>query len=307
MFTKRYTSLVITFSLFLFLCFGSFSAAWGEQVEKLSISGFEGMLKQIEVSTAISEIKKLKIGQPSFLKDLDTIEAYGIHSCLGGGLQRRNEEVRVFKLEFQSEEQAISSINLKRERVPRRTPGTLSPEDETNMRNREFGLFFDGTYWSGYRRDKGVLALMKGAVPQEDFFRFMEKVIPVRGVTAAEPPKPIKIGLIGTFSGSLEMQGIDMRDGALLALEEAYRIKEMAGHSFELVVADDRGDAKEAITQARRLIEKDRVSVILGPVNSTCALAVVPVVSEARIPMITLATHPKLTQPISRGVHNLII
>jgi branched-chain amino acid transport system substrate-binding protein len=302
MLAKRNTSLVITFSLCLFLSFGSFTMAWGQQTEKLSISGFEGTLEQIEVATAISEIKKLKIGQPLFLKDLEAIEAYGIDSCLGGVLQRGNEKVWLFKVKFQSEEQAISSINLKKEKVPRRTPGTLSPEDETNMRNREFGLFFDGTNWSGYRRDKGLLALMKGAVPQEDFFRIMEKVIPVRGVTAADPPGPIKIGLIGTFRGPLEMQGIDMRDGALLALEEASRIKEMSGHSFEVIVADDRGDAKEAINQAKRLIEKDKVSLILGPANSTCALAVVPVVSEARIPMITLATHPKLTQPLHRYV-----
>jgi branched-chain amino acid transport system substrate-binding protein len=302
MFTKKHTFLVITFSLFLFLCFGSLTAAWGEQVEKLSISGFEGMLKQIEISTAISEIKKLKIGQPPFLKDLDAIEAYGIDSCFGGVLQRQNEEVWVFKLKFQSEEQAISSINLKREKVPRRAPGTLAPEDETNMRNRDFGLFYDGTNWSGYRREGSVLAFMKGAVSQEDFFRIMEKVLPVRGVTAADPPKPIKIGLIGTFSGALERQGIDMRDGALLALEEARRIKEMSGHSFELIAADDRGDADEAAKEAKRLTEKEKVSAILGPVNSTCALALVPVVSEAKVAMITLATHPKLTQPLHRYV-----
>jgi branched-chain amino acid transport system substrate-binding protein len=302
MLAKRITSLVITFSLFLFLSFGSFTMAWGQQTEKLSISGFAGTLNQTGGPAAISEIKRLKIGQPLFLKDLDTIEAYGINSCSGGVLQRGEEKVWVFKLKFQSEEQAISSINLKREKLPRRTRGSMAPEDETNLRNRDFGLFFDGTSWSGYRRNRGVLALMKGAVSQEDFFHIMEKVIPVRDVSAADPSGPIKIGLIGTFSGSLEMQGIDMRAGALLALEEARRIKEMSGHSFELIVADDRGDAKEAIKQAKRLIEKDKVSVILGPVNSTCALALVPVVSEAKIPMITLATHPGLTQPLHRYV-----
>jgi len=160
MFTKRNTFWVITFSLFIFLCFGSLKAARGEQIEKLSISGFGGTLKQIEVSAAISEIKKLKIGQPPFLKDLDTIEAYGINSCSGGVLQKRNEEVWVFKLTFQSEEQAISSLNLKKERQKgHATHGTLAPEDETNVRNHDFGLFFDGSNWSGYRRNGGVLAL----------------------------------------------------------------------------------------------------------------------------------------------------
>jgi branched-chain amino acid transport system substrate-binding protein len=301
MFARRNAFGVVIFSLCLFFSFGSLTMAWGEQDEKMSIAGFEGMLKQMEVSTAISEIKKLEIGQPLFLKDREAIEAYGIDSCSAGVLERGNDKVSVFKLKFQSEEKTISSINLERKKLPRRT-GALTVEDVTNLRNPDFGLFFDGTYWSGYRRNRGVLALMKGAVSQEDFFHIMEKVLPVGDVSAADPPGSIKIGLIGTFSGPLVMQGIDMRDGTLLALEEASRIKEMKGQSFELVVADDRGNADEAIKQAKRLIEKDKVSVILGPVNSTCALAVAPLVSKAKIPMITLATQPKLTQPLNRYV-----
>ena len=98
------------------------------------------------------------------------------------------------------------------------------------------------------------------------------------------------------------MQGIDMRDGALLALKEAAQMEEMQGRSFELVVADDEGDPEVATREARRMIEEEKVSAILGPVNSSCALALVSVVSEAKIPMITLATHPGLTRPLKRYV-----
>ena len=300
--TKRSVSLVITFYLCFFLPLGSLTIVGGEQTEKLSIFGFEGMLEEIGVPSAISKIKKLKIGEPLFLKDLDAIEAYGINASSGGILKRGNEKVWVFKLEFGSEDQAISSINLKMGGSPQGTRKPLTIEDHRNCRNAYFGLFFDGTNWSGFRRNKGVLALMKGSVSQEDFFRIMERVLPVRDVSAATTPKSIKIGLIGTFSSLLEMQGIDMRDGALLALDEARRMKEMKGQAFELIVADDRGDPDEAIEQAKRLIEKDKVSAILGPVNSTCALALVPVVSEAKIPMITLSTQPELTQPLHRYV-----
>ncbi|TET84073.1 MAG: amino acid ABC transporter substrate-binding protein, partial [Desulfobacteraceae bacterium] len=134
------------------------------------------------------------------------------------------------------------------------------------------------------------------------FFSSQCSVIVASDVTAAAAPKPIKIGLIGTFSGLLGMQGIDMRDGALLALDEACQIKEMGSQSFELIMANDRGDPQEAIKETKRLIEKEKVSAIVGPVNSTCALALVPVVTKARIPMITLATQPELTQPLHRYV-----
>ena len=299
---KRFISFVITFFLYFFLPLGSLTIAGGEQGEKLSIFGFEGMLQEMEVPSAISKIKKLKIGQPLFLKELEAVESYGIDSCLGGVLQRGKDQVRVFKLKFESEEKAVASINLEMGESPHGTRPPLIIEDPRNCRNPHFGLFFDGTYWSGFRRAKDVLALMRGAVSQEDFFHIMEKVIPVRGVSATTTNRPIKIGLIGTFSGPLEIQGIDMRDGALLALEEARQIKEMRGQSFELIMADDRGDAQESIKQTKRLIEKEKVSAILGPVNSTCALALVPVVTKARIPMITLSTLPELTQPLRRYV-----
>ncbi len=299
---KRFISMVIGFSLSLFLSLGSVTITGGEQGEKLSIFGFQGMLEEIEAPSAISKIKKLKIGQPLFLKDLDSVEGYGIDSCLGGVLRRGQDKVWVIKLEFKSEDQAISSINLNRGEAPGGTRSPLTVEDPRNCRNPHFGLFFDGTYWSGFRRNKGVLALMKGAVSQEDFFHIMEKVIPVGDVRAADPPNPIKIGLMGTFSGTLENKGIDMRDGALLALSEARQREGMKGQSFELVVADDKGNPDEATRQAERLIEREKVSAIVGPVNSTCALAVVPVISEAGIPLITLATHPGLTKPVNRYV-----
>jgi branched-chain amino acid transport system substrate-binding protein len=125
------------------------------------------------------------------------------------------------------------------------------------------------------------------------------------GVAAgAEERETIRIGLLGTFQVRMgvEMQGNDMRDGALLALEQARNSDKFRGRSFELVVANDRGDPQQAVLQAKRLIEVEKVAAILGPSNSSCALAVAPVVSAARIPMITLATHPALTEPVQRYI-----
>lgn len=264
---------------------------------KLSINGYEGVLRVMEVPAALLAIKELEIGQPPFLKELETVEAYGLDSSQSGVLQKGAARVHVFKLTFRSEGQAVTSLNLRRQRSAPR-PG-LMVEDPMNTRNPFFGLFFDGTSWSGFRRVKEVLILLKGAVPQEDFFRIMEKVFEGKGKTTDQV---IRIGLLGTFKGPLAMQGIEMRDGALLALDQVRQREGVRGHSFELIVADDRGDPEEAVRQAKRLIEVEKVSAILGPVNSGLALALIPVVAEARIPMITLATHPDLTRPLHRYV-----
>ncbi|MBI3990467.1 MAG: hypothetical protein HY347_12730 [candidate division NC10 bacterium] len=142
---------------------------------RLSINGYEGILQGMDVPAALLAMKELKIGQPPFLKELEAIQAYGIDSSQSGVLQKGAARVHMFRLKFQSEGQAVSSINLKRQQSPQR-PG-LSVEDPMNTRNPDFGLFFDGTSWSGFRRQKEVVVLLKGAVSQEDFFRIMEKVL----------------------------------------------------------------------------------------------------------------------------------
>jgi hypothetical protein len=180
MLKNRGFSLLLPLSLSLAFCLGSLTAVGGEQSEsipetQLSINGYEGRLQKIEVPATVQAIRELKIGDPPYLKELDSVDSYGINSCQGGALQRGSTRVHVFRLQFQSEDQALSILNLKLKPSKKRSP--LSVEDPTNCRTPYFGLYFDGTDWSGYRRVKDVVVLLKGAVSQEDFFRIMEKVI----------------------------------------------------------------------------------------------------------------------------------
>jgi branched-chain amino acid transport system substrate-binding protein len=268
---------------------------------EVSYYGFEGNLRKIPVPDVLQAVKDAKFGQPPFLKVLDAGPDCGIRSSVGGVLQRGNDQVQVFKLQFESEDLATASINLKKTRL--KTQGSiLQGEDPQNCRNCDFGLFFDKTQWSGYRRDRDVVALIKGKVSQEEIFHLMTEVLPLEQPVAATASGPIKIGLMATFQGRLEMPALALRDGALMALGEAAGMEEMKGRSFELVVANDYGDPQKAAKEARRLIEEEGVKAILGPVDSDCALAVVPVVTEARVPMITLAGHPALTRPINKYV-----
>ncbi len=142
---------------------------------KLEINGYVGVIQELKVPAAIDAIKELKIGDPQFLKEADSPDGYGIASCESGVLKKGEAQVQIFKLHFQSEDQAASAIELKCKRSKNRT--ALSVEDSENCRNSYFGLYFDGTYWSGYRREKETLVLLKAAVSQEDFYRFMEKAI----------------------------------------------------------------------------------------------------------------------------------
>jgi len=60
---------------------------------------------------------------------------------------------------------------------------------------------------------------------------------------------------------------------------------------------DDRGDKMEASTAVKRLLDKDKVSVILGEVASGVSMVMAPVAENAKTPMITHAsTNPRVTK-----------
>lgn len=174
--------LLLTFGFVLAFCLGSLTAARGGESDpssgnsrSISINGYEGRLEEIEIPASVQAVRELKIGDPPYLKELESLDSYGINGCQGGVIQKGSALVHVFRIQFGSEEQAVSVLNLKCKPSPKRSP--LTVEDPTNCRNPYFGLYFDGNDWSGFRRVKDVVVLLKGAVSQEDFFKIMEKII----------------------------------------------------------------------------------------------------------------------------------
>ncbi len=104
------------------------------------------------------------------------------------------------------------------------------------------------------------------------------------GAAAAEP---IKIGLITSLTGPVSSYGISVRDAVVMGVAEINAAGGVNGSPIELITYDDKGDATEAANTARRLIDRDRVSLIIGPVITPCVLAAAPIAQDARVPLIT--------------------
>ena len=87
--------------------------------------------------------------------------------------------------------------------------------------------------------------------------------------------------------GELELMGIKLAN-------KLY--PEINGKKIELVVADNKSDKAEAANVAARLIEKDKVKVILGSYGSSLAMAAGNIVKDAKVPAIgTSCTNPQVT------------
>lgn len=97
---------------------------------------------------------------------------------------------------------------------------------------------------------------------------------------------PIKVGVIGDYSGGSADMGVAMRQGIVLAAKEFNAKGGVDGRKVELVPYDDGGDAQKAVTGAQTLIDRDKVAAILGNPNTGTSIATVKVSNARKVPQI---------------------
>ncbi|MBC5782676.1 ABC transporter substrate-binding protein [Ramlibacter sp. USB13] len=82
----------------------------------------------------------------------------------------------------------------------------------------------------------------------------------------------IKIGLLATLEGPFAAGGADGMRGAELALKE--RGGTVAGHKVEIVKASSDAKPEVAVNAVRKLVEQDKVDVVVGPLSGSEGIAV---------------------------------
>lgn len=117
---------------------------------------------------------------------------------------------------------------------------------------------------------------------------------------AAEPP--IKIGAFLSATGAAAFLGDPELKTLEMYVEEINKSGGVIGRKLELVAYDDGGDAEKARTFAKRLIEQDQVDVIVGGTTTGTTMAVVPLVEQARVPLVSLAGAVVIIEPVKKWV-----
>lgn len=107
---------------------------------------------------------------------------------------------------------------------------------------------------------------------------------------------PIKIGLVGTFTGPFSDLSIAARNGAILAAEEWNQKGGINGRPVELLIKDDKNDPLEAVKVDQELIEAG-VTAIIGHMTSEMSLAAYTLVNEKKMLMVS----PTSSSPIFSG------
>ena len=111
---------------------------------------------------------------------------------------------------------------------------------------------------------------------------FAACALPAAGALAAD----LKVGFITSLSGPVSSLGIPYDKGIEAAI--AYR-SEVNGRKVQVVKLDDASDPSTAARNARKMIDEDKVDVIIGTAGSPGALAIAAVARETKTPLISIA------------------
>jgi branched-chain amino acid transport system substrate-binding protein len=116
----------------------------------------------------------------------------------------------------------------------------------------------------------------------------------------AQSGEPFRIGTILSVTGPGAFLGDHMKRGMELAIEEINAKGGINGRKIEWVFYDAETQATKAVTSTRRLIEQDKVDIIVGGGNASgLALAMVPLVEKAQVPFISTEGSMQIVNPVS--------
>ena len=107
---------------------------------------------------------------------------------------------------------------------------------------------------------------------------------------------PVKIGLLLPYTGVLSVQGIDTTNGFELYLKKVS--DKAGGREVQVIKEDDEAKPDVGLTKLKKLVERDRVDFLVGPVSSVVALAIRNYVHDSGTPLVVPVAFTRvLTSP----------
>jgi ABC-type branched-subunit amino acid transport system substrate-binding protein len=132
----------------------------------------------------------------------------------------------------------------------------------------------------------GAVALALAATPG-----LAETKVTNQGISDAE----IVVGTHQDLSGPVKGWGVSVANGMKLAVEEINAAGGVHGRKLKLIIEDSGYDPKRAVLATQKLIEKDKVFSMVGPMGSPTVLAAQDIVLDAGVTQLFPLTAAEFT------------
>jgi branched-chain amino acid transport system substrate-binding protein len=118
----------------------------------------------------------------------------------------------------------------------------------------------------------------------------------------AQAPQPIRVGFSSAMSGPSAITGEGVMWGATMAVDEINAKGGIMGRKVEAYFGDNKGTPGEAVSAVRKLVDVDKVDVIVGQTHSGACLGSLPIVKELQVPQVTEScSNPKIRELSGKG------
>jgi len=113
----------------------------------------------------------------------------------------------------------------------------------------------------------------------------------------AEFPSEIRVGFVGPLSGGAAAFGTGGERGVRYAVEKLNSSGGIAGSQIRLISYDDQANPQQSVQAVLRLIQTDKVHLVIGGMTSSTSIAMAAITQKYQIPQISpIAGAPILTQ-----------
>ena len=117
--------------------------------------------------------------------------------------------------------------------------------------------------------------------------------------------EPIKIGAIFSVSGSASTLGKPEMDTIKMLVDQWNQNGGIDGRKIELYAYDDKSDQNEAVLNMKKVLEQDKVSVVIGGTTSGNSLAMIPLAEKAKVPFFSVAASKDINIPVKKYVFKM--
>jgi len=113
---------------------------------------------------------------------------------------------------------------------------------------------------------------------------------------AVSAQEKILFAIAGPMTGDSAAMGIQMRNGATIAVDEVNAKGGVKGKKLEYIVGDDMANPNQATVVAQKFASDKNILFILGHNNSGCSISALPIYEKAGLPVVSPTnTNPTIT------------
>ena len=127
--------------------------------------------------------------------------------------------------------------------------------------------------------------------------------LPASGQQQGVTGDTVTLGAFGPITGPAAYIGLAGRDGMNLAVKEINSAGGVNGRKLAVVFEDDTHSPTRALAAVKKLVEQDKVFVLMSVGGSNATVGAVDYVRERNIPMyVSIASAPQVTWPFARNM-----